>query len=443
MGNIRDLTRRASKNASPDLPGKTPRPILLMIVIACLWTSSSVAAPWDIAKQNLKNHGVDLNFRYDGDIGVDVSGGKKRGATYSGLLNLQASLDGDRLAGLKGISVFFNGLVIHGRDPSDFVGDAQELSNIAAPASAYLYQAWIQYVSDGKTISILAGRYDVSGEFYQAHTAGLFMNSSFGIGPDFSQSGAAGPSIFPYTALGARVSYRPIPRLTVRAAILDGAPIRHAKDTTALFNRGDGVLLVSELDYHTGVGNGHRFDTKRSILRRIAGQPPYHGKIAFGVWHYTATFSDLSTLDSFGRPVQRRGSSGAYAVADFLVYRREHHPRRYISSFLQFGIADERTNRFSKYVGIGAVAHGFVPHRPLDQFGLAAAIALNGSHYLRDQQLLGDPANAAETSIELTYLTQLRSWFGVQTDAQYIINPNTDPAINNALAFQIKFEASF
>ena len=38
--------------------------------------------------------------------------------------------------------------------------------------------------------------YDLNSEFYRVESGGLFLNSSFGIGPEFARSGAGGPSPF-------------------------------------------------------------------------------------------------------------------------------------------------------------------------------------------------------------------------------------------------------
>ena len=45
----------------------------------------------------------------------------------------------------------------------------------------------------GNRFSALFGRYDLNSEFYRLQSAGLFLNSSFGIGPEFSLSGQNGP----------------------------------------------------------------------------------------------------------------------------------------------------------------------------------------------------------------------------------------------------------
>ena len=81
--------------------------------------------------------------------------------------------------------------------------------------------------------------------------------------------------------------------------------------------------------------------------------------------------------------------------------------------------------------------------RSTDEIGLGLAYARNGSHYTRAQTVPGLPVENAEKSIELTYLMQLNSWLALQPDVQYIINPNTTPALSNALAVQLRFEVMF
>ncbi|MDY6947997.1 MAG: carbohydrate porin, partial [Pseudomonadota bacterium] len=45
-----------------------------------------------------------------------------------------------------------------------------------------------------------------------------------------------------------------------------------------------------------------------------------------------------------------------------------------------------------------------------------------------------------ESAIELTYRVQARSWLALQPDLQYIINPGTDPALEDAWVVGLRFE---
>jgi len=48
----------------------------------------------------------------------------------------------------------------------------------------------------------------------------------------------------------------------------------------------------------------------------------------------------------------------------------------------------------------------------------------------------------SEIIVEFTYLAQFGSHLAVQPDLQFVINPNTDPKIKNAVAVILRFELS-
>ena len=114
---------------------------------------------------------------------------------------------------------------VQGGQPSALAGDAQGVSNVSAPNTLKLYEAWLERNFAGNHFSTLFGLYDLSTEFDRLQGAGLFLNSSFGTGPEFAQSGVAGPSIFPNTAFGARFATKPTANVVLRLAVLDGAPV--------------------------------------------------------------------------------------------------------------------------------------------------------------------------------------------------------------------------
>src|SRR5258707_14896798 len=166
--------------------------------------------------------GVQPGLVYDGAAFDDLAGGVRRGTTYLGTLHLQLTVDGLRVAGMRGTTLFVEGLNIHGGHPSDFAGDAQGVSNLEGPGRWMLYEAWVQQNLFRDRLSMLIGRYDLNTEFYRLQSAGLFLNSSFGIGPEFSQSGRSGPSIFPDPSVGGRIAWKPARGVVLRTATFDG-----------------------------------------------------------------------------------------------------------------------------------------------------------------------------------------------------------------------------
>lgn len=402
---------------------------------------SQLSKAWDSLRNQLSNHGVQFGIRYDGEAFADISGGLRRGATYLGNFNLQLTVDAQRLVGWPGATVFLYGLGIHGGHPSTFVGDAQGVSNIEAPAAWRLEEAWIQQNLFGNRFSVLFGRYDLNSEFYRLQSASLFLNSSFGIGPEFSQSGQEGPSIFPNTSVGARFAIKPVEEIVLRTAVLDGVPVDRPDGTRQIFAEGDGLLVVTEAAYlYRPLGTEQPRTREFRIGRNCCGT--YTGKLALGAWYYSATFDDLTRVRPDGLPARHHGSRGFYALADWTVYQDAKDTDRQVTLFGQLGVGDPRVNRFAYYTGGGLTFSALIPGRNQDELGIAVAAAHNGTPFIKAQRDQGMRERRSEVTLELTYLAQFGAHLAVQPDLQFVINPNTDPRIKNAVAFILRFELS-
>ena len=412
--------------------------------------SNTLTGDWGGVRSELLSRGVLLEALYTGEAVGNISGGIRTKATYLDDLDLKLTVNGPRLIGWSGATLFVYGLSTHGGNPDDFVGDAQGVSSIAAPAGWRLFEAWIQQNAFEDRLSVLFGQYDLSSEFYTLQSSSLFLNSSFGTGPEFALTGRGGPSIFPETAVGGRVEVRPIPAVVVRTAVLDGVPVNvpRADGSTGIFKRGDGLLLVGEVAYLSLLDDGtsgpaSQRRTRRLRAGRTAVDVPLEGKIAVGGWYYTGVFDDLSHTERNGNPVRHRGSGGAYLIGERVVYRDDENPARRLKLFAEFGIGDSHVNRFASYTGGGATFSGPITGRPNDQIGLGVAAAHNGSQYIESQRQQGQRAQTSEVTIELTYLAQLTRWLTAQQSLQYVVNPNTDPTRRDALVASFHFEISF
>jgi porin len=116
------------------------------------------------------------------------------------------------------------------------------------------------------------------------------------------------------------------------------------------------------------------------------------------------------------------------------------HSDRQVTLFGQLGIGDPRVNRFAYYTGGGLTFSALIPGRNQDEFGIAVAAAHNGSPFIKAQRDQGMRERRSEVTLELTYLAQFGAHLAVQPDLQFVINPNTDPRIKNAVAFILRFE---
>jgi len=385
--------------------------------------------------------GVKASLVYNAAAFANVAGGARTGGTYTSNLNLQLDIEGAVL-GWPDTIAHLDGLWLQGGLPSSFVGDAQGVSNISAPNNVKLYEAWVQKNFLRNQVSVLAGLYDLNSEFYRLLSAGLFLNSSFGIGPEFSQSGVEGPSTFPDTSVGMRIALKPVEGVVIRTAVLDGVPVDRPDGSRGVFESGDGVLIVAEVDFVDRPALKARPSNQRFRIGRQAMLGEYEAKVAVGGWYYTASFADLSETQSDGQPVHHSGSSGFYMLIDRLLYKRPDRPDQKLTGFVQAGIGDYRVNRFGSYLGAGLTLLAPFEGRSADELGIGLAYARNGSHYVSAQRMQGLPVTNAEKTIELTYLIQLNSWLALQPDLQYVISPNTTP-VANALALQLRFEITF
>ncbi len=385
--------------------------------------------------------GVSFDAVYTSDVAANLSGGVDRGVRYLDNLDLALTLDSEPLVGWSGTTVFLYGLGNQGGSISGLVGDAQGVSNIAAPTAWRLYEAWVEHVLPGERLSLLAGLYDLNSEFDVVWTSSLFVNSSHGIGAEYGQSGRNGPSIFPVTSLGIRARASAADRLILKAVVLDGVPgdPDRPRRTHIAFADGDGWLMAAEAVLL--VGGDSEWYTEPSRFRLVSRTDVelFDARFAVGAWKYTAGFAELRDPRILALWAPSHRNQGVYALAEMSLLRESSDPAQGLSGFARFGVANNRINRFGSYLGLGLVYTGLLPGRGDDQAGLALAVARNGDPYFESVAPLGTP-DRSEAVIEATYLAGITSWLSIQADLQYIVNPGTEPNVSNALVPLVRFQ---
>jgi porin len=358
-----------------------------------------------------------LEAAYTGDAWRNVRGGLRRDGTYLENIDVIATLDAEQAFGLAGTTVSISGL--HNNRPtlSDrIVGDLQAVSNIDTDGATRLYEAWVERAFD--TAAVRAGLMDLNSELDVNETGALFVNSSHGIGPDFSQVGENGPAIFPITGLGALLRLDLNERTQLRVAAFEGTvgDPDHPRRTTLDLESDEGALLVAEVTFRPTAAS-------RSII---------------GLWRHSGRSTDLADPD-----VQRREASvGVYALAEGTMIDTGENA---LAGFVRVGFADADVHQVARYFGAGVTWSGplFAGADREEQLGLAVAAIANGGSFRRAQSALGSRFERNETAIELTYRVQCLPWLALQPDVQYIINPGTDPALDNALVVGLRFELTW
>lgn len=389
--------------------GVTPGRRCLAVGRLLLWTLVFVGTADRGAAQ-----AVELDAAYTGDAFYNLSGGLREDAAFLHNVDLTADLDGLEAFGLPGFEAHLYILANEGGSLTEIAGDWQVASNIEAPAAVRLFELWVQQ-RWAETWSLRVGLSDVNSEFYVSEAATLFLNSGHGIGPEFGASGITGPSIFPVTALAARLRWEPGP-VYAQVAVLDGVP-GHPEDERRFVHidlgSHDGALAIGEVGFADD-------DTGR--------------KVALGAWSYTREFPDA--VDS-GRT--RDGTFGAYLLAETALLGDEASGRS-LAGFSRIGYADPAVHPVSWSWGGGLVHTGLLRPDHGDQLGLGVTSGVHASRYVDAREMAGAPVDRTETAFELTYSVQLTPWLRVQPDIQYILNPGMDPALDHALLFGTRVE---
>lgn len=351
---------------------------------------------------------------YTGEAFQNTAGGQARGGGFLG--NLDATIEWSELDWFgDGGSALVYVLGNHGDSPSERIGDAQTYSNIDAPQALKLYEIWYEQPFAEGAASGKFGLIDLNSEFDVVSSAGLFQNSSFGIGPDFSQSGVNGPSIFPTTSLGLRLLWGGTGGAYAACIVLDAVPgdPDNPRGTHVRLRGDEGWLGTCEI--------GHE-------QRNNAGQIR---KFNVGYWRYsepTATFvSDVT-----------RRNSGWYASYDQRLWRLDDE--RALYGFVRVGAADDDINAFDHYRGGGLQWLGPFADDARDALGLAVARVENGTPFRQAAAAEGAAVTGHETAIELTYRFVVTEWLALQPSVQHIRHPGMVPDVDAATAVSLRVE---
>jgi len=332
---------------------------------------------------------------YTADV-VGVAAGD-RNMEWRALDNLDLVLDVDleRLAGWRGARVHGAVLVNNGGEPNALAGTLQGIDNIEVGDDAVrLFELWIeQDLADGRA-SLRAGLYDLNSEFYVTDSAGLLISPPFGIGSELASTGPNGPSIFPSTALAARL----------RVGREDGGYAQ-----VAAFNANAGTL-----------GDPDGIDTEFDDGALFIGETGWNGptRLAVGTWRYDTSQDDIRALAPDGSPA-RSTAQGVYALAETDLFKT---PSGGVArGFLRIGWSDGDTTDFSGGWQTGFLLNQVFASRPDSQFSVGfheGRLSDKTQANLRDG---GDRPASAEQGFEITYSDRIGP-LTVQPDLQLIRN---------------------
>jgi porin len=373
---------------------------------------------WDESSQ------YELGALYTADALSNVHGGLREGSAWVDYLELAAAFDVGRALGIGDLTAFVS--LVH-TNPSTFsdryVGDAMIVSNIDSERALRILEAWFDWGFDAHGPgSVRAGLYDLNSEFDTTESRGLFINSAYGIGQELAQTGRNGPSIYPETALAARVAWAPSDPWQLKFAVVDGVPGDPGDTQRSRWHlsRSEGALCITEVTAAAGP---------------IA-------QLSVGHWRYTGTFTGLQASRPDGRDKLERDNRGTYVTAEFAPRIGPSDRGTRWSGFVRAGEADDRINVFERHVAAGVVVSWPWPGTQGSELGLAASEARVGADYRAAQRRAGLQSERYERNVEFTWRVPLGEHLVLQPDLQYIVNPGAERRIPDAWVVGLRMELS-
>jgi len=404
--------------------------LFLLVIFPCAAMADDImpdfkdtlTGDWNGERDKWKAEGIELGATDYFDAFAAAQGGQR----ILNNLNINALFDGDKLVNVPGLSGLFSVLQTNGSQPSrTLTGAVQRIDDMETEHRGLeIYQVWLQQEFFGGGISMLAGIYDATNEFYSTDASDILINNAYGFGTELAATGTkGGVAIFPTSAAGGRLRLQPTKQLYLQAAVMDGINTAPETREHLRINGDSSALIIGEGGY-------------MKMMDKVET-----AKIAFGAWRYT---DQIGSLFQQKEAKERSAyiSGGEYALTEGYILRKPGSNRG-LMVFARMGIADREVDRFNYSFSTGLDFKGVLKTRAKSELTFGIADAHLSPVYRESLSAQGIASKSAETALELTYRDYLRPWISLQPDLQYIINPDGLRNQENPTIFGIRTEINF
>lgn len=391
------------------------------------------------AYASLAAKGLTFGAIYIGDNITNVSGGSSRGAIHFGRFDFSVDADLENLVGWSGGRIYANVLHLYGRGLSrNYVHNLATISEIEALPDTRMYNAYFEQSFFNNRFSIRAGQQAADVEFFDSQTDDLFVNGTFGWPAIKASNLPAGGPAPPIAVPGIRLKAQLSDRITAFAAVFNGTAAAPGESDPQLRDNHGLAFRINDPRWVIGQV---RFDYDIDIGgRALAGNFTPGGWRHYGEFddqHFTAAGVSIADPGGSGIPARLRGNWGIFAVLEQTLYRPPSVAGKGvsaslpgISAFMRIAYSPPDRNLIDLYADGGISVSGLVPGRPVDRFGVAAAVMRisNAARNLdRDTQLfsgLASPVRSNETLIEFIYEAHVKPGWLLAPYFQYVFRPS-------------------
>lgn len=401
------------------------------------------------ARTFLSRYGISLVAQETSEVLGNTTGGSRTGAEYDGLTQMVLQLDTQRAFGLYGGLFNVSALQIHGDNLSaSNLLTLQTASGIEADRATRLWELWYdQKFLPEDRLDVRIGEESADQEFIVSNNAGYFVNTMFGWPALPSYDLPGGGPAYPLSAPAVRVRIRPINAINLLVGVFNGSPVsnntgdpqqRNPSGTTFPLN--GGAFVITELQIISPALGSMVYAGQTPPLARLIRIGAWYDSESFADEHYDVNGLSLASPASDGVPASHRGDYSLYAVADQMLWREEEDPNRNLNAFARvMGAPQSDRNLIAFSMNAGLVYHDPYANRPDDTVGLGMGYVRVSSQVSAYEEDLAEvaartgsgvfyPVQGSETYVELTYQRQMRPWWQIQPDIQYVFSPGAGVA---------------
>jgi porin len=356
-------------------------------------------------------------------------------------------VDWQRLAGVTGLSTHLIVVNRSGANTSHLFGDnvtpVQEIFGAGGNVAVHLVSAYAEESLLGGRLDLAAGWMNVENDFASSPLYCNYMNNGLCGDPKALPGGDIGHSAFPDAVWAGRIRVRPTADTYVTLGVYEVNQDLYSNPDRSGFQfgvpRDSGVYVPVQIGYEPKIGS--------EAL-------PGHYVIGFG--YDSSRFKSFSSVlpASSGTPATtRHGNTQVWGLADQMLVRNGNGDQDGIIVLAGFVANNADNSPYAQQYFAGLQDSGFWHARPEDGIALLFSyFAMSGplGKVQAEEQELGLPVSNAATGVqthemflEANYNIHVYRGVDFRPDFQYIIRPNAQSSIHNAVVLGFKAGVEF
>jgi porin len=400
---------------------------------------------WGGIRTDLGKLGIDVLLDYTSETAGNVSGGTRRALDYADQRALEVDIDWQKLAGLQGFSTHFVVVNRAGNNTSAAFGDnlmpVQEIYGAGGDVAfhfVYLYAE--QSLLQGR-LDIAAGYFPVGNDFASSPLNCNFMNNGLCGNPKELSGGNNGFSAWPDATLGARVRVKPTNDTYIQVGFFGVDPYLYEipQDRTGWqidASQYNGFELPVETAWEPSFGPD-----------RLIG----HYKLGFG-YNSAPYASFISDIPGAAGP-EKRDRWQFWALFDQMFIRQGDGDQAGLIGILGYMHSNPSTIVYQDEAYVGLLDQAFWKARPQDTIGLLFIYQKVSNQLTQAEQVeqaygvpFSNDATGVQTNeevLEANYNIHVYRGINLIPDFQYVIHPNAQVSIPNAVVLGLKAHVEF